>query len=31
MFRTSPNTVLSWLSRGRKKLKERMIGGFDDE
>ena len=31
MLRASPNTVLSWLSRGRKKLKERMIGGFDDE
>ena len=25
------NTVLSWLSRGRKALRERMIGGFDDE
>jgi len=25
------NTVLSWLSRGRKALKARMIGGFDDE
>ena len=31
MLRASPNTVLTWLSRGRKKLKERMIGGFDDE
>ncbi|HAX84112.1 MAG TPA: RNA polymerase subunit sigma-70 [Ruminococcaceae bacterium] len=26
-----PNTVLSWLSRGRAMLKEEMIGGFDDE
>ena len=26
-----PNTVLSWLSRGRAILKEEMIGGFDDE
>lgn len=26
-----PNTVLSWLSRGRAMLKEDMIGGFDDE
>lgn len=26
-----PNTVLSWLSRGRTILKEEMIGGFDDE
>lgn len=26
-----PNTVLSWLSRGRDMLKEEMIGGFDDE
>ncbi len=26
-----PNTVLSWLSRGRAMLKEKMIGGFDDE
>lgn len=26
-----PNTVLSWLSRGRAVLKEEMIGGFDDE
>ena len=25
------NTVLSWLSRGRKALRARMIGGFDDE
>lgn len=25
------NTVLSWLSRGRKALREQMIGGFDDE
>ncbi len=25
------NTVLSWLSRGRQALRERMIGGFDDE
>ena len=24
------NTVLSWLSRGRQALRERMIGGFDD-
>lgn len=24
------NTVLSWLSRGRRQLRERMIGGFDD-
>ncbi len=26
-----PNTVLSWLSRGRAMLKKEMIGGFDDE
>ena len=26
-----PNTVLSWLSRGRAALKEEIIGGFDDE
>ena len=25
------NTVLSWLRRGRKALRERMIGGFDDD
>ena len=25
------NTVLSWLSRGRQALRERMIGGFEDE
>ena len=24
------STVLSWLSRGRQALRERMIGGFDD-
>ena len=27
---TKRNTVLSWLSRGRQALRERMIGGFDD-
>lgn len=26
-----PNTVLSWLSRGRAELKKEMIGGFEDE
>ena len=26
-----PNTVLSWLCRGRAILREEMIGGFDDE
>lgn len=25
------NTVLTWLSRGRQALRERMIGGFDHE
>lgn len=25
------NTVLTWLARGRKALRERMIGGFDDD
>ena len=25
------NTVLSWLARGRQALRERMIGGFEDE
>ena len=28
---TKENTVLSWLSRARQKLKEEMIGGFDNE
>lgn len=25
------NTVLTWLARGRQALRERMIGGFDDD
>lgn len=28
---TKENTVLSWLSRARQKLKEELSGGFDDE
>ncbi len=31
ILNAKPNTVLSWLSRGRAILKEEMIGGFDDE
>lgn len=31
ILNAKPNTVLSWLSRGRAMLKKEMIGGFDDE
>lgn len=31
ILNAKPNTVLSWLSRGRAILKKEMIGGFDDE
>ena len=27
---TGRSTVLTWLARGRKALKQRMIGGFED-
>lgn len=26
-----PNTVLTWLSRGRAELKKELIGGFEDD
>lgn len=31
IFNKSPNTVLSWLNRGRKKLEYNMLGGFENE
>lgn len=31
ILRRSPATVGTWLSRGRKLLKNRLNGGFDDE